>query len=160
MTDAQLRARIRTLIGSGALPPQPPPAGAGRDSGVPLGAAPVPDGGADASVCLICAEVRPQTTYELGDGTLTHVHRFPCDALWREEAAKLQRGAPSQGAAASKDPFIRWLDDRRAQDTDFEKRMEAALRALRVERIAAAIHAARARASRPKPLVDEEDSIS
>jgi hypothetical protein len=46
----------------------------------------------------------------------------------------------------SKDPFIQWLDGRLAQDGDFEKRMEAALKELRVERIAAAIRAVRSRA--------------
>ncbi len=44
-----------------------------------------------------------------------------------------------------KDAFIRWLDDKLAHDPSFETRMQAALKARRIERLAATILAVRAR---------------
>jgi hypothetical protein len=44
-----------------------------------------------------------------------------------------------------KDAFIRWLDDKLAHDPSFDTRMQAALKQLRVERLAATILAVRAR---------------
>jgi len=44
-----------------------------------------------------------------------------------------------------KDTFTQWLDDRMAHDPNFDKRMQAALTQLRVDRLAAAIRGVRAR---------------
>jgi hypothetical protein len=50
-----------------------------------------------------------------------------------------------EGINVTNQSFIRWLDERLVQDADFATRMQAALRALRMERLAAAITAVRAR---------------
>ncbi len=150
MSDGQLRTRLRALISSGDLPSEPPAAHAG--SGARLQAeAPSSIGVLAQGRCLICAQPGAQTTYELPDGRWIRIHRTPCDVAWRDEAARRRQGdiAP-QGIALPKDPFIQWLDGRLAQDADFETRMEVALKELRVERIAAAIHAVRSRAKRPE----------
>lgn len=160
MTDAQLRTRIRALISSGNLPLEPPRAGTDSVDARRPAEALTSSGNADGAVCLICAQAGPQTTYEYPDGRRIHVHRVPCDVAWREEAARLRRGeATPHGIALPKDAFIQWLDGRLAQDADFERRMQAALRELRIERIAAAIRAARSRISPAEKSASRDRSI-
>lgn len=57
-----------------------------------------------------------------------------------------------------KNSFIQWLDDRLANDPDFDRRMDAALKQLRVERLAATIRAVRAR-NHPEPNAPDQTEL-
>ena len=85
MSEATLRARIRELMASGVLPPQPPQAEKvirGRS----LRLTRTIIGRATQESCLICGEPDPMVTYTFSDRRVIHLHGA-CDALWQLERA-------------------------------------------------------------------------
>ena len=76
MMDAEIRAKIRTLMASGALPSGPPVIFGTGDVGAvkdPLPAA-----------CSVCGERDPQITLFYTAGLVVRLHAA-CDALWQQE---------------------------------------------------------------------------
>ena len=85
MSEAARRARIRELMASGALPPQPPQAEKViRGQGLRLTRTIV--GRPTREPCLICGEPDPMLAYTFSDGRVVHLHGA-CDKLWRLERA-------------------------------------------------------------------------
>ena len=85
MTDADLRARIRELMTSGALLGEPapiersvPPAPQGRRPHMFVGDSKLKE------PCTICGELSPQVSYFYSAGSVVRVHAA-CDAVWRRE---------------------------------------------------------------------------
>jgi hypothetical protein len=85
MSEAALRARIRELMASGELPPQPPQAEKViRGRSLRLTRTIV--GRATREPCLICGEPDPMLSYTFTDGRMIYLHGA-CDALWQQERA-------------------------------------------------------------------------
>ena len=85
MSEAALRVRIRELMASGGLPPQPPQAEKViRGRSLRLTRTIV--GRATREPCLICGEPDPMLSYTFTDGRVIHLHGA-CEALWQEERA-------------------------------------------------------------------------
>jgi hypothetical protein len=77
--EAELRAKIRALMASGALPSEPPVISGTGDVGAvknPLPAA-----------CSVCGERDPQITLLYLAGLVVRLHAA-CDALWQQERAR------------------------------------------------------------------------
>ena len=85
MSAADLRAKIRELIASGALPKEPPPI-------VGLASWSTPGNKQSRIIvgwnlrgpCTICGEPGPQVQYSYIEGQVVSVHAT-CDALWKQE---------------------------------------------------------------------------
>jgi hypothetical protein len=77
MTEVELRARIRKLMASGALPNDPPSIER-RDSGDLEARFAAPHS------CSICLELRPQVALFYTAGRAVRLHAA-CDALWQQE---------------------------------------------------------------------------
>jgi hypothetical protein len=76
MTQSELRAKIRELMASGALPKESPVISGTGDVGVvknPLPAA-----------CSVCGDRDPQITLFYVAGLVVRLHAA-CDAIWRQE---------------------------------------------------------------------------
>ena len=85
MSAATLRARIRELMTSGGLPPQPPQAERViRGRSLRLTRTIV--GRATRESYLICGEPDPMLSYTFSDRRVIHLHGA-CDALWQQERA-------------------------------------------------------------------------
>jgi hypothetical protein len=85
MSGAARSARIRELMASGELPPQPPQAEKvirGRS----LRVARTIVCRATREPCLICGEPDPMLSSTFTDGRVIHLHGA-CEALWRPERA-------------------------------------------------------------------------
>ncbi len=78
MTAAELRAKIRELMASGALPSEPPVV-ASRGTG-DLGAVKNPLPGP----CSVCGERESQLTLFYVGGRVVRLHAA-CNALWQQE---------------------------------------------------------------------------
>lgn len=75
MTNAALRATIRALIASGALPSEPPVIQrSGHD----------PAWARAEDPCTICGEPAPSVSYFWPGGRVVRLHAA-CDALWKQE---------------------------------------------------------------------------
>ena len=85
MSEAALRAKIRELMASGGLPPQPPQVEKiVRGRSLRLTRTIV--GRATLEPCLICGKPDPMLSYTFSDGRVIHLHGG-CDALWQQERA-------------------------------------------------------------------------
>ena len=85
MSEAALRAKIRELMASGGLPPQPPQAEKivrGRS----LRLTRTIIGRATLESCLICGSPDPMLSYTFSDRRVIHL-LAACDALWQQERA-------------------------------------------------------------------------
>jgi hypothetical protein len=76
MTQTELRARIRTLMASGALPSEPPVISGTGDVGAVKN--PLPGS------CSVCGERDPQITLFHTAGLVVRLHAA-CEALWQQE---------------------------------------------------------------------------
>jgi hypothetical protein len=144
MNRVECRARVRALIGAGELPAVHP--GLARGSGRAGAAAVTAPPGAR---CLICGGTGPAIAYAASDDRRIHVHRMPCDDVWRVEAARRRPPPATDAAPAESEPsapstndFTRWLGERLERDSAFDSRMEVALTRLRVDRSSAGVRRA------------------
>ncbi len=84
MNEAELRARIRELLKSGALP-RMVPASLSLRPGLPTEAvATMQIGAVYGAPCLACGEAAPTLTYFYPNRPAVRLHDA-CDAIWREE---------------------------------------------------------------------------
>lgn len=83
MNDAELHAKIRGLMASGALPrvlpaaERIPPGQSSRVTQIVVGTQP-------NEHCLVCEESGPQVSYTYPGGKVVRLHAA-CDALWQQE---------------------------------------------------------------------------
>jgi hypothetical protein len=82
MDEAELRARIREQLQSGALPRMLP--GAPFKAGLPTTAVNMQFGAISGAICLACGEAEPTLTYSYPSGLVVRVHDA-CETIWREE---------------------------------------------------------------------------
>ena len=91
MTQSELRAKIRELIASGALPSDPPPIERPAPTSTPGNTrSRILVGGTLHEPCTICGEPDPQVQYFYIAGQVVSVHAA-CDALWQRERARRRR---------------------------------------------------------------------
>jgi hypothetical protein len=87
MLEPKLRARIRKLMASGALPDDPRPITRPGPTSTPGNTkSRVLIGGPLHDPCTICGEPGPQVQYFYIAGQVVRVHAA-CDALWQQERA-------------------------------------------------------------------------
>lgn len=76
MNQSELRAKIRALMVSGALPSEPPVVSGTGDVGAVKN--PLP------AFCSACGERHPQITLFYAAGMMVRLHTA-CEALWQQE---------------------------------------------------------------------------
>jgi hypothetical protein len=85
MTQSPLRAKIRELSASGALPPGLPQVGK-TIPGQTIRLTRIVIGRVAQGTCLICGELDPMVTYMYSGGKVLRLHAA-CDTLWQRECA-------------------------------------------------------------------------
>src|SRR5260370_36866305 len=91
MNEAEIRARIRELLKSGALPRMLP--GAPFKSGLPTAAINMQFGAISGAICLACGESEPTVTYSYPSGLIVRAHDAS-EALGRERTGGPRPPAP------------------------------------------------------------------